>query len=115
DKGSSLRVCHPCRKHYILCNVTNKSTRGWFVLNGFAVGRICEATTSPLRFKEEVVMNLVSLRWFYSPHVLPTPLERLRLKLDFRPPAKPPSLLASFSTVRSSATKMKRFSTTMLI
>ncbi|GAU50022.1 hypothetical protein TSUD_138110 [Trifolium subterraneum] len=55
-------------------------------------------------------MNLVSLRWFYCPHVLPTPLEQLILKLDFRRPAKPPSLLASFSTDRTSATEMKRFS-----
>ncbi|PNX77272.1 hypothetical protein L195_g033235, partial [Trifolium pratense] len=47
-------------------------------------------TTSSLRFKEEVIMNLVSLRWFYCPHVLPTSLEQVMLQLDFRPPAKPP-------------------------
>ncbi|GAU42312.1 hypothetical protein TSUD_140490 [Trifolium subterraneum] len=67
-------------------------------------------TTSPLQFKKEVIMNLVSLRWFFVPHVLPAPLERLILKPDFRPHAKPPSLLASFSTVRTSATEMKMFS-----
>ncbi|CAJ2637764.1 unnamed protein product, partial [Trifolium pratense] len=47
-------------------------------------------TTSSLRFKEEVIMNLVSLRWFYCPHVLPTSLEQVMLQLEFRPPAKPP-------------------------
>jgi hypothetical protein len=47
-------------------------------------------TTAPLQFKEEVVMNLVSLRWFYNLHIPPPQLDPLILKLDFRPPAKPP-------------------------
>jgi hypothetical protein len=58
------------------------------------VGQCCSLihlmTTSPLWLKAEVVMNLASLRWFYNLHVPPIPLDRLILKLDFRPPAKPP-------------------------